>query len=109
MKTDGATLIDPIVGSIIKSTRRSCESIVQINKSRYTGRVLQDARKSTLLMISPWLWSDTPVHWVHRCGPGGSMRACHAAGPGSIPGLYKFPGWGFSGFFLTYETNVGKF
>ena len=29
-------------------------------------------------------------------GPGGSMRACHAAGPGSIPGLDKFPGWGFS-------------
>ena len=21
---------------------------------------------------------------VHRCGAGGSMRACHAAGPGSI-------------------------
>ena len=23
---------------------------------------------------------------VHHCGKGGSMRACHAAGPGSIPG-----------------------
>ena len=23
------------------------------------------------------------------------MRACHAAGPGSIPGRDKFPGWGF--------------
>ena len=29
---------------------------------------------------------------VHRCGAGGSMRACHAAGPGSIPGRDKFPG-----------------
>ena len=32
---------------------------------------------------------------VHRCGASGSMRACHAAGPGSIPGRDKFPGWGF--------------
>ena len=30
---------------------------------------------------------------VHR------MRACHAAGPGSIPGRDKFPGWGFFGVF----------
>ena len=29
---------------------------------------------------------------VHRCGTSGSMRACHAAGPGSIPGRDKFPG-----------------
>ena len=29
---------------------------------------------------------------VHRCGTGGSLRACHAAGPGSIPGRDKFPG-----------------
>ena len=39
---------------------------------------------------------------------GGSMRACHAAGPGSIPGRDKFPGWGFSGFFLACKTNVWK-
>ena len=46
---------------------------------------------------------------VHRCGPGGSMRACHVADPGSIPGRDKFPGWGFFGvFFLTCKTNVGK-
>ena len=37
--------------------------------------------------------------FVHRCGPGGSMRACHAAGPGSIPGRDRFPGWGFFGVF----------
>ena len=29
---------------------------------------------------------------VDRCLAGGSMRACHAAGPGSIPGRDKFPG-----------------
>ena len=29
---------------------------------------------------------------VHRCGTGGSMCACHAAGPGSIPGRNRFPG-----------------
>ena len=29
---------------------------------------------------------------IHCCGAGGSMRACHAAGPGSIPGWDKFPG-----------------
>ena len=27
---------------------------------------------------------------VHRCGTGGRMRACRAAGPGSIPGRDKF-------------------
>ena len=37
---------------------------------------------------------------VHRCGAGGSLRACHAAGPGSIPGRDKFAGWGFLGVFL---------
>ena len=36
---------------------------------------------------------------VHRCGASGSMRACHAAGPGSIPGRDKFPGWVFFGVF----------
>ena len=41
---------------------------------------------------------------VHRCGAGGTMRACHTAGPNSIPGREKFPGWVFSGFFLTCKT-----
>ena len=36
---------------------------------------------------------------VHRCGASGSMRAYHAAGPGSIPGRDRFPGWGFFGVF----------
>ena len=39
------------------------------------------------------------ITWVHRCGAGGTMRACHSAGPGSIPGRDKFPGCGFFGFF----------
>ena len=32
---------------------------------------------------------------IHRYGASGSMHACHAAGPGSISGWDKFPGWGF--------------
>ena len=32
-------------------------------------------------------------------GASGSMRACHAAGPGSIPGRDRFPGWVFFGVF----------
>ena len=36
---------------------------------------------------------------VHRCGPGGSMQDCPAAGPGSIPDRDKFPGWGLIGVF----------
>ena len=36
------------------------------------------------------------------------MRACHAAGPCSIPGRDKFPERFFGGFFLTCKTNVMK-
>ena len=36
---------------------------------------------------------------VHRCGASGSIHACHAEGPGSIPGRDRFPGWGFFGVF----------
>ena len=39
------------------------------------------------------------MHTLHRCGASGSVRACPAAGPGSIPGRDKFPGWGFFGIF----------
>ena len=35
----------------------------------------------------------------NSCGASDSMRVCHAAGPGSIPGRDKFPGWGFFGVF----------
>ena len=45
--------------------------------------------------------------FVHRCGASGSMRACHAAGPGSIPGRDRFPGWGFSrGFSRGFSSPV---
>ena len=51
-----------------------------------------------------------PVLWVHRCGPGGSMRASHAAGPGSIPGRDKFHGWGFfRGFSSPVRQMSGSF
>ena len=46
--------------------------------------------------------------WVHRCGTSGSMRACHAAGPGSIPVGTSLLVEIFSGFFLTCKTNVRK-
>ena len=42
------------------------------------------------------------------CGEGGSMRACHTAGPDSIPGRGKFPGRGFFGAFLIRKTIVRK-
>ena len=52
------------------------------------------------LAIGPYLQQDLAILLdhnppVHRCGASGSTRACHAAGPGSIPGRDKFPGWGF--------------
>ena len=46
---------------------------------------------------------------VHRCGPGGSMRACHAVGPGSIPGRDRFPGWGFRDFSSPVRQMSGSF
>ena len=48
--------------------------------------------------------------WVHRCGGSGSMRACHTAGPCSIPGRDKFPGWGFfRGFSSPVRRMSGSF
>ena len=35
---------------------------------------------------------DLITKFVQSCGPGGSMRACHAAGSGSIRGRDRFPG-----------------
>ena len=49
-------------------------------------------------------WND-----VNRCGAGGSMRACHAAGPDSIPVGTSFLGEVFSGFFLTCKPMSGSF
>ena len=48
---------------------------------------------------------------IHRCGAGGSMHAYHAAGPGSISGRDKFPGWGFffGGFSSPIRQMLGSF
>ena len=45
--------------------------------------------------------------YVHRCGEGGSMRACHVVGPGSIPGRDMFPAWGFSSLEEKYQEDLG--
>ena len=49
--------------------------------------------KAQFLITFSSLPKDSPVLIlleVHRCGPGGSTRACHAAGPGSIPDRDRF-------------------
>ena len=50
--------------------------------------------KHRSFLFCPPLWD----RWQHAC----------LSRSGSIPGRDKFPGWGFSGFFLTCETNVRK-
>ena len=44
------------------------------------------------LTLSPEPTTTSTEMQVHRCEASDSMRACHAAGPGSIPGRDKFPG-----------------
>ena len=54
------------------------------------------------VVVFSWVHAITissPKWNIHRCRLGGSMRACHAAGPGSISGRDKFPGWVFFGVF----------
>ena len=46
---------------------------------------------------------------VHRCGPGASMRACHATGPGSIPVGTSFLGEVFRGFSSPVRQMSGSF
>ena len=54
--------------------------------------------------------NGSPSYIVHRCGASGSMRACHAAGPGSFPGRDKFRGWGyFRGFSSPVRQMSGNF
>ena len=59
----------------------------------------------TTLSSTSFMGIKSTFTLVHRCRPGGSMRACHAASPGSIPGRDKFRGRGSSGFFLTCKTK----
>ena len=60
------------------------------------------------LLALSWRQGSVPPSVV-RCGTSGSMRACHAAGPGSIPGRDKFPGWGFFGGFSPVRQMSGSF
>ena len=73
------------------------------------GKPASQGREQQPSVAARIIWEDLYYNFVvHRCGPGGIMLTCHAAGPGSIPGRDKFPGWVFSGVFLTCQTNVGK-
>ena len=56
------------------------------------GQYISKVLIPSIILHNLWI---LPTNGVHRCGTGGSMRACHAVGPGSIPSRDKFPGWGF--------------
>ena len=45
-----------------------------------------------ILILRPFNFFEVYLLQIHRCGASGSMRACHAAGPGSILGRDRFPG-----------------
>ena len=47
--------------------------------------------KPCIIRLRISTWPSLNDKQVHRCGASGSMRACQAAGPGSIPGRDKFP------------------
>ena len=61
----------------------------------------------------PWTWNSLVapfLSWSQYRGAGGSMCACHAAGPGSIPDRDKFFGWGFfRGFSSPVRQMSGNF
>ena len=64
------------------------------------GRILLELiKKRKRALAGPLAKKELPAEGcsrrngkVHRCEASGSMRACHAAGPGSIPGRDRFPG-----------------
>ena len=57
-----------------------------------------------------WRIIARSIEIVHCCGSGDSMRACHATGPGSIPGRDKFSGWTFfRGFSSPVRQMSGSF
>ena len=41
----------------------------------------------------PKVYKLISMYFVHRCGPGGSMRACHTAGPGQVFWVRFFRGF----------------
>ena len=61
-----------------------------------------------LKILRAEVWFPHNTNDVHRCGTGGSMRVCHAAGPGSIPCRDRFPGWGFFGFFCSPVRQMSE-
>ena len=65
------------------------ERLENEQSSRY--RDIQKSPFSNLSVTSPTSQLILQSYRVHRCGASGRMRACHAAGPGSIPGRDKFP------------------
>ena len=96
------------------TSRNSCPVSVSVFRMRWVLHSGFNSRQQTSTTqdtkVGPTIWQMSQFcRWilyieVHRCGQGGSMRACHAAGPGSFPSREKFPGWSFSGFFLTCKT-----
>ena len=108
-------------GTLINNCNKLCVymahwlcACMKLFKKKRKARSLFDrfhSLKSNLLSIS--CSQANPIDFSialpkFRCGTGCSMRACHAAGPGSVPGRDKFSGWGFLGFFLTCKTNARK-
>ena len=53
--------------------------------------IAQKISRTVMIIQKICFYNFWPI-LVHRCGAGGSMRACHAAGPGSIPGWDKLSG-----------------
>ena len=63
-----------------------CVYIGLLNRSQ---RLLKGGH---LFPFHPVFFSSWLSLIFHRCGASGSIRACHAADPGSIPGRDRFPG-----------------
>ena len=60
---------------------------------RFGWETLQHPPYSPDLSLSDFhIFGELKKDIVHRCGPGGSMRASYVAGPGLIPGRGRFPG-----------------
>ena len=100
----------PDIMRIVKSRRlRWAGHVTRMGNERGAWKLLVGKPEGKCPVGRPRMrWENNINREVHSCGASGSMRACHAAGPGSIPGRDKFPGWGFSGFFLTCKTNIRK-
>ena len=84
-----------IVKDYKSSSRRVLNDTRQLVKQAHVTKNPDLANENLIdLAVSYGSWHKRGItnYYVHRCGPGGSKRACYAAGPGSIPGRDKFPG-----------------